>query len=165
ADVAGQVARALKGDGARPGVPGARDVAAVQTMGKGYLEIKIDREKAARYGIQVGDIQDTIEVALGGRMITQTVEGRDRFPVRIRYARDFREDDEAVRHLLVSPGMIREPAMSGAGDEKRPASVFMAPGTEGLHETAPEHAAGAKPRLQIPLGEVADVRIVEGPAV
>jgi Cu(I)/Ag(I) efflux system membrane protein CusA/SilA len=146
-------------------VPGALFVVAEPIMGKGYLEITIDRQRAARYGIQVGDIQDTIEVALGGRMITQTVEGRDRFPVRIRYARDFREDDEAVRHLLVSPGMIREPSMSGAGDEKRPASIFMAPGTEGLHETAPEHAAGIRPRLQIPLGEVADVRIVEGPAV
>ena len=74
-------------------------------MGKGYLEIKIDREKAARYGVRVGDIQDTIEVALGGRMITQTVEGRDRFPVRLRYARDFREDEQAVKRLLVSRGM------------------------------------------------------------
>ena len=67
-------------------IDGARDVIAEPIMGKGYLEIKIDREKAARYGVRVGDIQDTIEVALGGRMITQTVEGRDRFPVRVRYA-------------------------------------------------------------------------------
>ncbi|HEV2946372.1 MAG TPA: efflux RND transporter permease subunit, partial [Gemmataceae bacterium] len=146
-------------------VPGAKYVVAEPIMGKGYLEITIDRQRAARYGIQVGDIQDTIEVALGGRMITQTVEGRDRFPVRIRYARDFREDDESVRHLLVSPGMNRESSMSPSSDEKRLGSLFMAPGTEGLHETAPEHAAGTRPRLQIPLGEVADVRIVEGPAV
>src|SRR6516164_2175479 len=71
-------------------------------MGKGYLEIEIERQKAARYGVSVADIQDTIEVALGGRAVTQTVEGRERFPVRIRYARAQREDEEAVRHLLVS---------------------------------------------------------------
>ena len=95
-------------------------------MGKGYLEIKIDREKAARYGVRVGDIQDTIEVALGGRVITQTVEGRDRFPVRVRYARDFREDEEAVKRLLVSRGMAERPAASpamsddgAAGDDRR----------------------------------------------
>src|SRR5205085_11105980 len=77
-------------------------------MGEGYLEIKIDRAKAARYGLSVGDIQDTIEVALGGKVITYTVEGRDRFPVRIRYARDFREDEEQVKRLLV--GRMTGPA-------------------------------------------------------
>ena len=97
-------------------IDGARDVIAEPIMGKGYLEIKIDREKAARYGVSVGDIQDTIEVALGGRIITQTVEGRDRFPVRVRYARDFREDEEAVKRLLVSRGAW--PA--AAGGVRRP---------------------------------------------
>src|SRR5439155_857545 len=72
---------------------GARDAVAAPIMGKGYLEIDIDREKAARYGISVEDIQNEIEVALGGRVITYTVEKRDRFPVRIRYARAFRVDE------------------------------------------------------------------------
>ena len=75
-------------------VPGAVDVVADQSIGKGYLEITIDRQKAARYGVNVGDIQDVIEVALGGKDITMTVEGRERFPVRIRYARAWREDEE-----------------------------------------------------------------------
>src|SRR5260370_2968738 len=61
--------------------------------------------------------------------------------------------------------MKAEPTMSPGADEARPAGVFMSPGSEGLHETAPEHAAGTRPRLQIPLGEVAHVRIVEGPAM
>ena len=81
---------------------GAQGVLAYPFRGKDYLEIHIDRDKAARYGVSVADVQDTIEVALGGRVITQTVEGRERFPVRIRYARDFREDEESVRRLLVS---------------------------------------------------------------
>ena len=72
-------------------------------MGKGYLEIDIDREQAARYGISVEDVQTEIEMALGGRVVTYTVEKRDRFPVRVRYARASREDEEAVKRLL-DPG-------------------------------------------------------------
>jgi Cu/Ag efflux pump CusA len=127
-------------------VRGAQNVVAEPIMGKGYLEIRIDRRKAARYGISVADIQDTIEVALGGKVITQTVEGRDRFPVRIRYARDFRQDEEQVKRLLVGRG--------GAG---------MSAAEEGPHQVAPWHAPGMP--LQVPLAEVAEVRLVEGPSM
>ena len=97
------------GDGTPPRyleemAPGAglRSVVAAPIMGKGYLEVTIDREKAARYGVTVEDIQTEIEMALGGRVVTQTVEKRDRFPVRVRYARASREDEEAVKRLLIS---------------------------------------------------------------
>ncbi|MHB1424312.1 MAG: efflux RND transporter permease subunit [Gemmataceae bacterium] len=146
-------------------ISGAMDVVAQPFMGKGYLEIKIDREKAARYGVRVGDIQDTIEVALGGKVITQTVEGRDRFPVRVRYARDFREDEQAVKHLLVSRGslgasggMARAPKMGNEG-------MANTSGSENAHEAAPWHAADDNVPLQIPLDELAEVRVVEGPAM
>jgi Cu(I)/Ag(I) efflux system membrane protein CusA/SilA len=153
-------------------IRGAQDVIAEPIMGKGYLEIKIDRKKAARYGVRVGDIQDTIEVALGGRVITQTVEGRDRFPVRVRYARAFREDEQMVRRLLVSRGsMGRQAGMAGSGADMSgsPEAEAAGPprssaGAEDLHQVAPWHAASSAP-LQIPLSEVADVRIVEGPAM
>ena len=148
-------------------IPGAQYVVAEPIMGKGYLEITIDRRRAARYGIQVGDIQDTIEVALGGRVLTQTVEGRDRFPVRIRYARDFREDEEAVRHLLVSAGGMDRSVGMSAVNEANPGGdtgVLMTP-QQSLHEAAPGHVGAGRPRLQIPLGEVADIHIVEGPAM
>ena len=84
------------------GVRGANGVVPDQIVGKGYVEIDIDREKAARYGIQVGDIQDVVEVAMGGKPLTMTVEGRRRFPVRVRYARDFRTDEEALKHTLIA---------------------------------------------------------------
>jgi Cu(I)/Ag(I) efflux system membrane protein CusA/SilA len=142
-------------------IDGARDVIAEPIMGKGYLEIQIDREKAARYGVRVGDIQDTIEVALGGRMITQTVEGRDRFPVRVRYARDYREDEESVKRLLVSRGAMG--GRTGAAMADTAAPVSTAP-MDDPHVIGLEHTAGAGP-LQIPLSEVADVRITEGPAM
>ncbi|HXG12011.1 MAG TPA: efflux RND transporter permease subunit [Gemmataceae bacterium] len=154
-------------------IPGARDVIAAPIMGKGYLEIVPDRRKAARYGISVADINDAIEVALGGRVVTQTVEERNRFPVRIRYARAQREDEETVRRLLVSAGSMAVPTamaaapggMTGpaAGGEMR---ATMAPAVpDDPHQAAPEHATTGRPPMQVPLGEVADVRIVEGPAM
>jgi Cu(I)/Ag(I) efflux system membrane protein CusA/SilA len=139
---------------------GARDVIAEPIMGEGYLEIAIDREKAARYGVSVMDVQDTIELALGGKVITQTVEGRDRFPVRLRYARDFREDEEHVKRLLVARTMqAGQAAAMDLGD-----SGSELPSLDRQHVASPEHRA-ATGNLQIPLGEVADVRIVEGPTM
>src|SRR5207245_3808175 len=90
-------------------INGARDVVAAPVMGKGYLKISIDLEKAARYGVSVEDIKNTVEVALGGQAVTQTVEGRERFPVRIRYPRAQREDEETVRHLLVGGSGMSSP--------------------------------------------------------
>jgi Cu(I)/Ag(I) efflux system membrane protein CusA/SilA len=142
-------------------VEGAREVLAEPIMGEGYLEIHIDRVKAARYGLNVADIQETVEVALGGRVITSTVEGRDRFPVRIRYARDFRTDESQVKRLLVGR-MAGAPATTpGAAGADMPPGAF---GINRQHVTNPEHApAGAS--LQVPLIDVADVRIVEGPTM
>lgn len=133
--VAEEVAQVLKG------IRGAADVFPDQIVGEGYLEIDVDREKAARYGINVGDIQDVVEIALGGQTITTTVEGRERFPVRIRYARDFRLDEESVKELLVS-------GVSPSG---------------GMGTTDSERAAGAP--QQVPLASVADISIVEGPSM
>ena len=98
------------------GVRGAADVFADQVVGKGYVEIKIDRKKAARYGINVGDVQDVVEVAMGGRPLTMTVEGRERYPVRVRYSRDYRDDVEALKGILVSSrGMAADAGQGGMG--------------------------------------------------
>jgi len=83
-------------------IPGAADVVAERVTGGNYIDIDVDREAAARYGVSVGDVQDVIETALGGEMISTTVEGRDRFPIRIRYMRDYRDNIPAIRRMLVS---------------------------------------------------------------
>src|SRR6185503_6145928 len=83
-------------------VPGAVDLYAERITGAPYLEIHINRTAAARYGIRVGDAQDVIETAIGGKNLTFTIEGRQRFPVRVRYARDFREDIESLKNVLVT---------------------------------------------------------------
>jgi Cu(I)/Ag(I) efflux system membrane protein CusA/SilA len=117
-----------------------------QIVGEGYLEIDIDRERAARYGINVGDIQEVVETALGGQAITTTVQGRERFPVRIRYARDFRLDEESIKQLLVSGSADSAMADAAKVDDSRDPSQRDA-------------------SQQIPLSMVADVRIVEGPSM
>ncbi len=76
-------------------------VIADRIVGKPYLEIEIDREKIARYGIRIQDMQNVIEVAIGGKTVTRTVEGRDRYRVRVRYPREQRDTIEALGRILI----------------------------------------------------------------
>jgi Cu(I)/Ag(I) efflux system membrane protein CusA/SilA len=139
-------------------VRGAADVFPDQVVGKGYIEIKIDRKKAARYGINIGDIQDVVEVAMGGRPLTMTVEGRERYPVRVRYARDYRDDVEALKGILVSGRGMAVDAGQGTG--------MGGMGGGGMASSTPSAGSTAQaPPVQIPLAEVANVRVVEGPSM
>ena len=114
-------------------IPGAVDVVADPIRGKPYLEIRFDRERAARLGVSVGAANEVIEAALAGKAVTAAMEGRERHPVVVRYARDFRQDEESVRELLV-------------------------PAIASVRGTAPAAVR------QVQLADIADVRIVEGPA-
>lgn len=84
------------------GVPGAVDLYAERITGAPYLEIKADRTAAARYGINVGDVQDVVESAIGGKDLSIAIDGRQRLPISVRYAREFRETPEALRNVLVA---------------------------------------------------------------
>jgi Cu(I)/Ag(I) efflux system membrane protein CusA/SilA len=83
-------------------IPGAADVYPEQVTGAPYLDVRVDREAAARYGITVGAIQDVIETAVGETTLTLTIEGRQRFPVRVRYAAPHRSSPEALASVLVT---------------------------------------------------------------
>ena len=146
------------------GIRGAADVFPDQVIGKPYVEIHINREKAARYGISVGDIQDVIEVAMGGKPLTMTVEGRERYPVRVRYARAYRDDVKSLKRILVTAQ-----GMGGAGLGGEGAGMGgMGGGMAGMGSGEAQPRAGAatqgKP-VQIPLSELADVKVVEGPSM
>ena len=82
-------------------VPGAADVYSERVVGGKFLDIRINRNAAARYGVNVEDIQMVIETAIGGMNLTTTVEGRERFPVRVRYLADYRSDPEALKRVLI----------------------------------------------------------------
>jgi copper/silver efflux system protein len=81
--------------------PNTRSAFAERTVGGYFLDFVVNREVAARYGLKVGDVNDIIESAIAGKNITTTVEGRERYPVNARYARDFREDLDALKRVLV----------------------------------------------------------------
>lgn len=83
-----------------PGIEPAT-VFADRIVGVPYLEIEIDRAALSRYGLTIADVQDVIEVAIGGTPITTTVEGRERYPVRVRYARELRDNIEALDGILI----------------------------------------------------------------
>ncbi|MEO0223767.1 MAG: CusA/CzcA family heavy metal efflux RND transporter [candidate division WOR-3 bacterium] len=106
-------------------VKGAEDVYAEKITGKPYLEIILNRQQIARYGLTIRDVQDVIEMAIGGENLTTTVEGRERYPVRVRYLRELRDSPEKIRRILV-------------------------PTPAGPH---------------VPLGQIAEIRLVEGPAM
>ncbi|MFN2633467.1 MAG: efflux RND transporter permease subunit, partial [Thermoanaerobaculia bacterium] len=104
-------------------LPDARSVYAERTTGGSYLDFTVDRDAASRYGLSVMQIENTLEAATGGKMVTTTVEGRRRFTVLVRYPRDSRSDLESLKRVLVM-------TPSGA---------------------------------QIPMGQLATLRIVSGP--
>ncbi|MHB8419470.1 MAG: efflux RND transporter permease subunit [Myxococcales bacterium] len=84
-------------------VPGTRTAFAERiTEGGQYLDFDVDRDAAARYGLNVMDVEDAVETAIGGKVVTTTVEGRERYPVRVRYARDFRSTLPALERVLVT---------------------------------------------------------------
>ena len=114
--IGGDIERALAG------VPGTASIYAERSFGGRYLDIRPDAEALARYGLTTGDVQEVLAMALGGDQVTTAVEGRERFPVQVRYARDFRDSPEAIGRLLVS----------GAGGPQVPlsqvAEIGFAPG-------------------------------------
>ena len=130
--IAGQI------EGRIRSVPGTGSVFAERVMGGNYVEFDIDREAIARYGLTLGEVQEVLQVALGGMPLTTTVEGLERYGVILRYDRDYRENLEALRDILIpvkSSGA--SPAMAGGGNG-------------GL-------------AAQIPLSQLAKVRVVAAP--
>ena len=130
-------------------LPGTRSVFAERAVGGSYVDIALDREAAARYGLNVTDIQDVIAAAIGGMVITETVEGRERYGVRLRYPQELRETPEQLADVLL-PVMSSPVAMGGG-----------AGGMGGGDMSAAAAGAGA----QIPLGMVADIQLRPGPMV
>ncbi len=82
-------------------IPGTLSAFSERVVGGNYLDFEIDRQAVARYGLTVGDVQDTIKSAIGGMNVSQTVEGLERYPINIRYARDYRNDLQSLGRVLI----------------------------------------------------------------
>jgi Cu(I)/Ag(I) efflux system membrane protein CusA/SilA len=128
--------------------PKTRSVFAERTTGGYFLDFTPNREVAARYGLTVGDVNDIIETAIGGKTIATTVEGRERYPISVRYARDFRDDLDTIKRVLVPVpmGVERE---SGRAEERGNLNASTLPRSD------------APP--QIPISMLADISYNTGP--
>ncbi len=98
-DTATAVEQALQADSRT--APHTRSAFAERTTGGYFLDFDIDRAAAARHGLNVGDVQDVIEAAIGGKVVSQTVEGRERYDILVRYNRDYRDDLDALERVFV----------------------------------------------------------------
>lgn len=83
-------------------VTGTLSVSAERVVGGNYLDFDIDRDRIARYGLTIGDVQDVIQTAIGGMNISETVEGLERYPINLRYSRELRDDISSIRRVLIS---------------------------------------------------------------
>ena len=171
-------------------VRGAVDVVADQAMGKRYIELHLDQEKARYYGVNMAELAEAVEVAIGGTKVTTTVEGRQRFPVRLRYARDYWQDVDAIGNVLItarstpvqlldsgsSEGGSMKPAGTARSSNKKGGMDGGGMGSSGGSGETATPAAGGRTAVtpsadlpatvtQIPLRMVADIRVVEGPSM
>src|SRR6266699_807469 len=120
--------------------PNTRSTFAERTTGGYFLDFTPNREVAARYGLTVGDVNDIVETAIGGKTIATTVEGRERYPINVRYARDFREDLDALKRVLVPVGMNESANRSVGGSAMGGAAMpsVAGPPTRRLADTPSE---------------------------
>ncbi len=114
-DLAGIQDAAVRVERALAPLPDTRSAFAERTTGGYFLDFNVRREAAARFGLTSGDVNDIIETAIGGKTIASTVEGRERYPINVRYARDFRQDLDSLQRVLVPlPGGGQVPISSVA---------------------------------------------------
>lgn len=133
-------------------VPGVSDLLAERVFGASYLEIQVNREKAARYGLNIADVEDAVELAVGGKTATTTIEGRKRFNVLVRYHRENRETIDAMQNILI-------PVTGGA------AAAKSSSGMGGMGSGTTTAAAGPATGAYVQLGEVAQFQVVDGPSM
>ncbi len=131
-------------------LPGTRSVYAERVTTGYFLDISVRREEAARYGLSVQDVQEVIESAIGGMNLTTTIEGRERYPVNVRYARELRGDIDQLKRVLVPAAPMGSPAPAA------PAGGVMGAGQSQPGTAGPQS-------VRVPLAELADIKVVRGP--
>jgi copper/silver efflux system protein len=139
-------------------VDGAADVVADRTQSGGYLDITLRRDAAARYGVSVADVQDIIETAIGGETTSIVLDGRMRFPLRVRLMREARESVDELKQLLVS---VPNAGSDATSSEMAAANIGMQTATVQPSTLSPNAAS----LTYIPLSVLADIQMVPGAAM
>ncbi|MFA6075554.1 MAG: CusA/CzcA family heavy metal efflux RND transporter [Negativicutes bacterium] len=142
-------------------LPGTRNVYAERVNVGYYLDVTVNRDQAARYGLTVQDVEEAVQTAVGGMNVATTIEGRERYPVNIRYQRDWRSDVEQLKRILV-PVMMAQ-TMQNAGLPSVPQSSLAQDNL--LLQVMPQIGATAATGglTQVPLGQLAEIKIRPGP--
>jgi Cu(I)/Ag(I) efflux system membrane protein CusA/SilA len=141
-------------------IPGTRSAFAERAVSGYYLDIDIDRAAAGRHGVNVADVQAVIATAIGGMTITQTVEGRERYGVRVRYPQELRDTPERLASVLVP--MNHQVGAGASTEGSGGASAATSGEAMGTASTGGSAMAGV---AQIPLGQLATIKQVAGPMV
>lgn len=141
-------------------LPGTRNVYAERVNVGYYLDITVRREQAARYGLTVLDVEEAVQAATGGANVATTVEGRERYPVNIRYQRDWRSDVDSLRRVLVP---VQLPASGVTAGLPAAPQLSLAQDNLLLQTTPPAMDQSSGNLAQIPLGQLAEIAIRPGP--
>ncbi|HEX2967188.1 MAG TPA: CusA/CzcA family heavy metal efflux RND transporter [Syntrophorhabdaceae bacterium] len=140
-------------------IPGTRSAYAERITTGYFLDFEIRREEAARYGLSVEDVQDVIQTAIGGMNLTTTIEGRERYPVNVRYARELRGDIEQLKRVLVPVGGMGATQATYTPANSSPATSGSSSGMGSVGG----YAAGSLRSASVPLAQLADIKVVRGP--
>jgi copper/silver efflux system protein len=144
-------------------VPGAADLYAERVIGGEFLDINVKSEAVARYGINVGDVLNVIETAIGGENISTTVEGRRRFPIRVRFAKDYRETIDALKRLLVPVPRMGSTSMQSNSTKSTSSGSMSSMSGGSLMATSPQQETQNLKYTFIPLAQLADIKQSLGP--
>lgn len=134
-------------------VKGTRSVYAERVNTGYFLDVKVNRQEAARYGLTTDDVHEIVQSAVGGMNLTTSFEGRERYPVNVRYMRDFRSDVDSLKRLLVPVATQMQPS-----EGLLPSN---APGYGSISSS--EDQTTSNIITQVPLGQLADIDFVQGP--
>jgi Cu(I)/Ag(I) efflux system membrane protein CusA/SilA len=156
---------AIEAESILKNVPGAVDLYAERVIGGEFLDINVKPEAVARYGINVGDVLNVIETAIGGENISTTVEGRRRFPIRVRFAKDYRDNIDALKRLLVPVPRMGSNSMQSTQSQSAPSSGMssMSAGSSTVTPQNPKSEIGNLKYTFIPLAQLADIKQYPGP--
>jgi len=148
------------------GLPGTRSVFAERATGGFYVDFEIKRDEAARYGLRVAQIQEAVRTAIGGRNVTEIVDGRRRFSVNVRYAREFRDDPSQFDRVLVRAPtgaqvpltqvadvrFVSGPPMIRSEDGQLTGFVFLDTDSQAISDTVAAARARVDSQVQLPAG-------------
>lgn len=157
---------ALEIEAALSKIPGTLSAYAERSVGAFYMDFSVDRHEASRYGLRVKNIEDTIASAIGGMNVSRTIEGRERYPINVRYAREFREDPETLRRTFVTTAsndqiplsqvssihFVRGPEMVRSQNANLVGFVYVDPGAVPLVDYVKQAKEVVKKEVTIPMG-------------